>query len=345
MKSIDKNLLKKFVIIFISIYIVFILLYIIGFTIDNMGKLYTLAKDKMSTVIAYYKYNIIMAIFYIFPFTLIFSTILLYLFFYLKRENISIFITGYRCVPFKKMLIVIIIILGITAYGYYDFIFTNNHIKDKKLLVKFYQNQKYRFPLLKISYKNNFVYLIIGKVYNMQNSSVEDIYFYNLIKKIEIFAKKSYIYKNLLIFKNVKILINQKSKLKKSLILYIENIKNRFSKVFSTIDGLNSASLLTFFKITGNKVFLFELFRRISYILNGIFISLLLISSFSTVITKTEFFSYITNLILLTIAFISIYFFIFLLAKNLYNIYLGVILWVWELLILAIISRKLILNE
>lgn len=321
------------------------MLYIIGFTIDNLGKLYLIAKDKMSTLFTLYRYNVIMAIFYIFPFAIIFSLILLYLFFYLRRENISIFITGYQCIPFKKIGLIILIILGIAAFIYYDFIFTDTLVKDKRLMVKFKQNQRYFYPILKIEGKNNAHYFIIGRIYNLRDNTVEDTYFYNLGKKVEIFAKKCYIFKNQLLFKNVKLLLGQKSKLRETLVLYVDNIKGKFSKVFSPIEGLNTSSLLTLFNVTGNKVFLFELFKRISYIINGIFVAFILINSFATIITKVEFLQYITYFILLTILFISMYFFIFLLAKNLYNLYIGMILWLWSLLIFSIINKRLVFNE
>lgn len=344
-KLIDRNIFKKFLLMFVLIYVVFIMLYIIGFTIDNMGKLYLLVKDNIFTLFIFYKYNIIMAVFYIFPFAIIFSVLIMYLFFYMKRENISIFIMGYKCIPFKRVGLIILIILGIAVFAYYDFVFTDALVKDRKLMIKFKQNQKYFYPILKVDYEGTARYFIIGKLYNLRSNTVEDIYFYDLNKRIEIFAKKSYIFKNLLIFTNVKILHVGRSKLKKSLVLYIGSIKNRFSKVFATIEGLNTISLLMLFKVTGNKIFLFELFKRISYIINGIFVAYILISSFAIIITKVEFLQYLTSFIFLTILFISMYFFIFLLAKNLYNLYIGIIVWVWSLLVFSIINKKLIVGN
>ncbi len=344
-KLIDRNILKKFLLIFLFIYIVFIMLYVIGFTIDNLGRLYLIAKDNITNLITLYQHNAVMSVFYIFPFAIIFSLILLYLFFYLRRENVSIFITGYQCVPFKKMVYITLIILAMAIFVYYDFIFTDALVKDKRLMVRFKQNQKYFYPILKIESKDNSRYFIIGKVYNLRDNTVEDIYFYNIQKKIEVFAKKCYIFKDILLFKNVKLLLGQKSKLRKTLVLRIDNIRDKFSKVFSTIEGLNMVSLLTLFNVTGNKVFLFELFKRISYIINGVFVAFILIKGFAVIITKVEFLKYITYFILLTILFISIYFFIFLLAKNLYNLYIGIILWLWSLLIFSIINKRLMIED
>ncbi len=340
---IDRNLFKKFLVIFFSTYLIFIALYIIGFTIDNLDNFYANAKNK-SVIPQLYKYNILIAVFYVFPFTVIFSLVLLYLLFYLRRENISIFTIGYRCNIFKKCVLLTLLILAGSIFLYYDIVFTTIHTKNKKLSIKINQSNKHYNSILTINKNNNTLY-IFSKVFNIKNKTMDNVYFYNIVKNFEIFARKATILKNNIIFKKVKLFKGFRWVNKNKLILFFPDIQKELTRIFTTIEGLNAKTLINFYKITKNRIFLFELFRRITYILNGTFIAIILIYTFSNIIVKMELLKYLSYFILFTIFFVSLYFLIFLLAKNLHSIHIGIILWLWNMIIFYIANNKLILLE
>ncbi|MFN7181463.1 MAG: LptF/LptG family permease [Planctomycetota bacterium] len=341
-KLIDRNLLKKFLLILFLIHLLFVALYIIGYTIDNLGRFYELSKKK-GLILQLYKYNVLMALFYIFPFAAFVSLVVFYLYFYLEKENISIVAIGYKCNSFKKYAFLTLLLSALSMFFYYDFVFTRMNVEDRKLSIMVKQSYKYYNPVLTIDYKNNNSYYIVGKVFNFKNNTIDNVYFYIVKKNVEIFSTKGIFSKNNLIFKEVKLFKNSRAINKKKIIFYIPNISKEIPKIFVTIDGLKMGTVIGLYRITKNKVFLFELFKRITYILNGIFIAINLLIVFNNIIMFVELVKYLTFFVFFSIVFISLYFFIFLLAKNLYNIYIGIILWLWSLLIFYLLNRRLVL--
>jgi hypothetical protein len=210
--------------------------------------------------------------------------------------------------------------------------------------VKLKQNSRYSNSIVEIQNMKGKLY-ILSKVFDIKNNRLEDIYCYRVNDNFELFAKRGYLLTNLLIIRKAKIRKQSELVSRDRFVLKIVGLKKVFREVFMTIESLSIKTLISYFISSSNKVFLFEIFRRTTYVLNGWFVGLLLLTSFVKIVYKVNFYKFVTFFILSFIAFISIYFFIFLLSKNLFNVFVGIILWLWSYVVFIGVNKKVLENE